>query len=59
MAFLGIGKGFFDLPEYLRLAEYQRIEAAGDAHQMADRIIIMMPVQTVAQLFFVQIVVVA
>ncbi|MNP53913.1 hypothetical protein D3C76_1484300 [compost metagenome] len=54
-----IGKGFFDLTEDLRFAKDQRIEAAGDAHKMADRIIIMMPVQAVAQLFFVQVVVLA
>jgi hypothetical protein len=32
MPFLGISKGFFYLPEDLRLAKHQRIQAAGHAH---------------------------
>ena len=58
MPFLGIREGFFYLAEDLRLAQHQRIQTAGNAHQMADRIVILMPVQAVAQLLFVEIVVV-
>ena len=59
MAAAGVGEGFFHLAEDLRLAQHQRIEAAGDAHQMADGIVVLMPVQAVAQLVFIEIVVVA
>ena len=55
----GVGEGFFHLAEDLRLAQHQRIEAAGDAHQMADGVIILMPVKAFSQVFFVEAVVVA
>ncbi len=59
MAAAGVGEGFFHLAEDLRLAQHQRIEAAGDAHQMADGVIILMPVKAFSQVFFVEAVVVA
>ena len=59
MTAAGISKRFFHLAEDLRLAQHQRIEAAGDAHQMADGVIILMPVKAFSQVFFVEAVVVA
>ena len=59
MPFLRIRKGFFHLTQNLRLAQHQRIQPAGHAHQMADGIVVLMPVQAVAQLVFIEIVVVA
>ena len=48
-----LGKGFFHLPEDLRLAQHQRIQAAGDAHQMANRLVVLMPVEAFAQVVFI------
>ena len=53
MSATGISKGFFHLPEDLRLAQHQRIKTAGDAHQMADRIVVLMPVEAFAQVVFI------
>ncbi len=59
MTAAGISKRFFHLAEDLRLAQHQRIEAAGDAHQMADGVIILVPVEALTQVFFVEAVIVA
>ena len=59
MPFLRIRKRLFHLPKNLRFAQHQRIQPAGHAHEMADRIVVLMPVQAIAQFFFIEVVVVA
>lgn len=59
MAAAGVGEGSFHLAEDPRLAQHQRIEAVGDAHQMADGVIILVPVEALTQALFVKAVVVA
>lgn len=50
-------KGFLHLAQYLRLAQHQRVQAAGHPHQMADRLVILMPIETVAHLLWRQLMV--
>ena len=41
---LGVGVGLLDLPQDLRLSQHQRVEPAGDPHQVAHRLLVLVAV---------------
>ena len=44
LGLLGMGVGLLDLPQDLRLSQHQGVEPAGHPHQMADRLLVLVPV---------------
>lgn len=40
---LGVGVGLLDLPQDLRLSQHQGVEPAGDPHQVAHRLLVLVP----------------